>query len=86
MDASATGPTGEVHGSLQTSREVEVSFPERTGSRANEAASPESHRGARSRVGQRSVLEEQFPGSGGHQTRHAERAVGPHGELFPRTA
>ena len=86
MDASATGPTGEVHGSLQNSREVEISFTERTGSSANGAASPESHREARSRVGQRSVLKEQFPGPGGHQNRHAEKAVGPHGELFPRTA
>ena len=85
MNASATGPTGEVHGSLQNSREVEISLPERTGSSAapgeNGAASPESHRGARSRVGQRSVLEEQFPGSGGHQNRHSERAVGSMGSF-----
>ena len=64
---------------------MEIYFPERTGSRANGAASPESHRGARSGVAKQSVLEEQFPGSGGHQNRHAKRAVGSYGELFPIT-
>ena len=65
MDASATGPTDEVHGSFQKSREVVISLPERTRSSvtpgANGGASPECHCGARSRRGQRSVLRSSFP-------------------------
>ena len=81
-----TPEAGQICRPLQSTREVEISLHKGTGGGTIGAASPESHRGAGPNASERPVLDDQFPGPGGHQSRHAQRSVGKNGQLLPGTA